>query len=509
MLRLRHKSGKAETAERCFGLRIEGSGVQLAIAIPLPDGRFRLQLDSISTDSPGGWLSPGKSSLLTAALGTLVSRHGIHQERVAVSLDGDFCVTRIAMGLADKVDKELSMLAVRVPRYLQLGPGEKVTGSARRNIAPAVDYAVTGVVNRSLIQVIYESLRENDLNVAWVEPSLVSVARLLGQARLGGDKPVLIADGTGKQWDVGIACSGRLLLDYRPASATTIESFRDAIEGHISRLNRFCHRYMGIATGELSQLFVYGEEAKTEGAQRVFLGTGDIQVNVLRVPKVNALYEIDDSNCDSNSVPPVATVLPLLIGVHNEDVPDLLDEVRRAPDLPLLSRLLRTGWPAIAAAVLLTISYSLVSGQRYRLAGTDQGRTALETQIEANEVRFQRLSQQRSLLSHLTHIAQQSEQPNWHQLFQQVTQSLPATAKLNSFQVDSDGYVLLNGLITDETQVFELVNDFRRLPGISQVALRGTAPEESGNGTRFTIRLMTAEQALQQADLVEPERSHE
>lgn len=483
----------SESSERLFGLRIESHMLQLAIAVPLPNHRYRLQIDAISSDVTGGLLSPGNGAHLKEALAFLCERHEIKRERIAVSLDGDFCVTRVAMGTTERVNSETSLLAVRVPRYLQLGPGEKVTGNARKTIAPAVDYAVTGVVNRSLIQLIYEALRVHDLNVAWVEPSLVSVARLLGQARVGDERPVLIADGTGKQWDVGIACDGRLLLDYRPASATTAESLRDAVEGHISRLKRFCQRHRGIAAGELRELLICGDESRTAGAEDLLDDSINIDVGVLKVPDLNRLYEIDEEFRDSNCVPSVATVLPLLTGVPESDVPDLLDEVRREPDLPFVSRLLRSGWPVIAATLVLAISYALVTGQRYSQASTNQGRATIESQISANQVRFAELSQKRDRLTHLVRIQNQTSEPNWNTIFEQVTQSLPDAARLNSFEVESDGQIVLIGTVTDESLVFDLVNEFRRLPGIAQVALRGTAPDESVHGTRFTIRLMTSQ----------------
>jgi len=482
----------AETNARCFGLRIESNLLQLAIASPLSGGRYRLEIDIVSSESSGCWLSPGSGSQLQEALALFVERHEIRREPVAVSLDGDFCVTRVAMGTTETVDSEQSLLEVRVPRYLQLGPGEKVIGNARKKIAPAVDYAVTGVVNRSLIQLVYEALRANDLNVTWVEPSLVSVARLLGQAQVGGDRPVMIADGTGKQWDVGIACSGRLLLDYRPVSATTAESLRDAVDGHISRLKRFCQRHRGIATGELNQLLVCGDESKTFDAVNLLNDSNSIKTEVLKVPELPELYEIDDRFHDSNNVPSVATVLPLLIGVPASDVPDLLDEVRRDPDRTLVSRVLRSGWSVIAASLALMVSYGLVSGQRYRRAGTIAGRVAVESQISANEVRFADLSQKRDRLNHLVKIQKQSKEPDWHQMFERVTQTLPDSAKLNDYRVEAEGRVSLNGTITDESLVFELVNDFRRLPSVSQVALRGTTPDDATHGIRFMIGLMTS-----------------
>ncbi len=77
-------------------------------------------------------------------------------------------------------------------------------------------------------------------------------------------------------------------------------------------------------------------------------------------------------------------------------------------------------------------------------------------------------------------------------MFGQVTQTLPDSARLNDFRVEAEGQVLLNGTVTDESLVFELVNEFRRLTGVKQVALRETTPDESVHGTRFLIRLTTA-----------------
>ena len=72
-----------------------------------------------------------------------------------------------------------------------------------------------------------------------------------------------------------------------------------------------------------------------------------------------------------------------------------------------------------------------------------------------------------------------------------ITQSLPDTARLSEFRIDPDGEVVLIGTVIDESLVFELVNHFRRLPDVSQVALKGTAPDATVHGTRFTISLTT------------------
>ena len=244
---------------RCFGLRIESHLLQIAIATPIDDERFKITIDYLVCPVAEGWLTWDLRSHLIDALQTLVERHAMQRHPVAVSLDGDFCVTRVTIGATSEVDHELAQLADRIPRYLQLGPGEKVTGCTRRRIDASTDYAVTGVVNRSLIQLIYDALRSADIEVAWVEPSLVGIARLIGESDLWGDQPIMIADGTGKQWDVGIASAGRLLLDYRPASADSEQGLRDALDGHISRLKRFCHRHLKGVSGELTELLICGD----------------------------------------------------------------------------------------------------------------------------------------------------------------------------------------------------------------------------------------------------------
>ncbi|MFK8110794.1 MAG: hypothetical protein AB8B91_01250 [Rubripirellula sp.] len=479
-----------DAATRCFGIRIENHVLQMAIATPMPDGRYSLEIDEVNCESTHGWLNASGTSLIAEALKTLADRHEIRRGRVAISLDGDFCVSRVATGSSEEIDKELSMLAVRVPRYLQLGPGEKVTGYCRTRIAPGVEYAVTGVVNRTLIQVVYDASRIADIDVTWVEPALVSVARMIGQGE-GSDQPVMIADGTGKQWDVGIASSGRLLLDYRPASATNEEALREALDGHISRLKRFCTRHRGVSTGELSRMMICGSGMKTERAMSVLGDSLGVTPEILKVPELPHLYEFDSSVQDSRCVPAVATVLPLLIDVPASDVPDLLHKVRRERDLPLVTRFMQTFWPAVAATLMLVISYGLVSGQRERLADTVDGRADLESQIDASAVKFAEITHKRELITHLKQIESATKQPDFDSLLGRITQSLPDTTKLNEYRLEPNGHILLDGTVLEESMVYELVNNFRHLPGINEVALTGTAPDEGTQGTRFAVRLTT------------------
>jgi hypothetical protein len=483
------RSNSLETSDaRCFGLRIESQLLQLAIATRGEDGRYCLDIDQIHCSETTGWLTPSGFPLLVDALRSLADRHQMRNGRVAMSLDGHYCVTRVTMGTAEEVDTELEMQAGRVPRYLQLGPGEKVTGSSRQRISNSIDYAVTGVVNRSIIQLLYDAIREAELNATWIEPSLVSVARMLGQAQVGGDTPVMIADGTGSQWDVGIACSGRLLLDYRPAGATDAQGLRQALDGHITRLKRFCLRHRGIATGEMNRLMICGSGDKPAHAIEVLGNSLGIEPEILRVPNLTNLYELDREKRQSRSVPAVATVLPLLIGVPESEVPDLLTEVRRAPDLPLLTRLVQTAWPAVAAIIILVTCFGLLSRERARHAGA-AAHDELVSRIAAADAQFRQVSSKQAWLGHLNQIQRQTHEPVWLDMLDQIAQSLPDYARLDAFRVEASGHILIEGSVLEESLIYEIVENVRRIPGISQAALTGTTPDESIGGTRFSIRL--------------------
>ncbi len=481
----------AETVTRCFGVRIEHHVLQVAVATATPEGPFRIEIDKVVCEHDGGWLSPEGSVGLADALETMVERHHMRRQPIAVSLDGDYCVTRVTIGTPAQVDQELEMLADRIPRYLQLGPGEKVTGAARMKVDATTDYAVKGVVNRSIIQLLYDAFRKADVEVMWIEPSLVGLARLIGQPSLWGEQPVLIADGTGKQWDVGIACSGRLLLDYRPATATNSLGLRDALDGHITRLKRFCHRHAYATANELNQMLICGDGEKPTEAIDVLGDRLGVTPIVFTVPDLPSIYKIEDSSRNADCVPAIATVFPLLIQTPATQIPDLLSQVRRAPDLSFSQKVIREYWPLAVACSIVLMSYLMVRTERKRHADTHMDRTELQTEIIASNVKFGVLGRRREHLSYFNRIESQAAEPDWGVMLTNATGSLPPTAKLNDFRLGPDGAIMMDGTVMDGALVYEVVNTLRQMPDVVQVALKGTTPLQDSQATRFLIRLET------------------
>ncbi|MEO9591901.1 hypothetical protein, partial [Rhodopirellula bahusiensis] len=339
------RSAYAPMVDRSVALRIEDDRLMLVIAsksadaVQLNEPADEMIVDQVRCSDPSGWINSGRWTEMVEALSKLKQRHQIGDSPVAVSLSGDFCVTRISVGTVEDVDRDLAALAGRIPRYLQLGPGGKVTGHTRETIGPGMEHALTAVGNRVRLQNLYEVFRMCDVEIAWVEPSLVSLSRLIGWLRLDNHAPVLIADSFGRSWEVGISFQGRLLLDYRPAAARDGSEFADAIDHHLERLQRFCQRHRGMSDHRLDQLFVGGGVDKVTPVVRRFANDSKLSVSAIDLTtaawkiernKVDSGEEEDATVCEvpvveTDTVAVMAAVLPL---ITNPELPktDLLQE---------------------------------------------------------------------------------------------------------------------------------------------------------------------------------------
>ena len=112
--------------------------------------------------------------------------------------------------------------------------------------------------------------------------------------------------------------------------------------------------------------------------------------------------------------------------------------------------------------------------------------------MRLTQVRMVELTGQKELLLQLESIEKQTRETRWDVLISRVTQCLPDTVRINEFRVDAEGLVRIDGATIDETNVYDVVDNFRRLPEIRQVALQGTMPESQSEGIRFIVHLTTA-----------------
>jgi hypothetical protein len=475
-------------ADRYVALRVEPKRLQLAIAQLKQDERYQITIDEQECELPGGWFSGDGDELFRNAIANFTSRQQLRWETIAISLDAGYCVTRAAMGPSDEVDRELEMLHLRVPRYLQLGPGEKTTGSTRSKLTPGIEYAVTGVVNQRILETIYRVIDDAGIKVAWIEPSLVSVARLIG-ATTESEDPVLIADGSGAHWDLGIAYQGKLMLDYRPAGGNSDDALVKSLDGHISRLHRFCHRHRKIATGGLKKLYICTENDQLSQALAKLGARNDLEVRVLEVPELDSVYNIEPDFKSSKYVSIVSALWPLMQSMSAAEIPDMLCKIRRAPDRPPLVQWGLSLLPAMIVTFVLATLFILVQRERNQAALISDNRTQIESQMVRTQARVVELTSQREYLSALEGLAKHTPNYAWDELIRQIAQCLPGDARVVEFRVEIDGQVRIDGVAGDTASVYDIVDYFRHLPQVTQVALQGTTPEPQGTGTRFTVRL--------------------
>lgn len=471
-----------------FGLRLEDLVLQLTIARPMADGRYELSFDKMDSPPDQGFLTGGNSGPLIAALEQFCERHGFQRGTVAVSLDGDYCVTRVTSGTQDEVQRDLGMLAGRVPRYLQLGPGKKVTGGVQSEIESGMFYAATSVGNGELIEMIYDALAKFDLNVVWVEPSLNGLARLVGHDARYQSQPVLIADGTGRRWDVGVVNGGRLLLDYRASNSDTIDGIFAALDGHLERLRRFCHRHRKLASGNIEHMLVCGNDSKVDDAVATLGRLDGIETRRLGVPDLSSLFTTREPLCD-DQVTAVAAVLPLVLNTPQDQVPDLLEQVRRPPRASLLHRTAAVAWPMVAAVFMVIVTTGWREVEYRRFEAADAGRSVMESELNSTQVQFAKLASSRRRLQNLARIEALTSAHDWGQLSQQLFQCLSPSTKLNSFVVSGKDDVSINGETIDDASLYDLIGSIRQIAGVREVALKGTTPAEGSYGSQFVLEV--------------------
>ncbi len=457
--------------QRVCGVHIGGETVRLAILTTDEQGIRSLTLDAVDVSSGTDHLES-----IEAAFKLLSERHAIRRWPLAVVLDGDYCVTRVTTGTPQEVERNLQRLAMRIPRYLSLGPGEKITGGYRHLINNKNEYAVTGVANRRVIESLQQSLRECGLTPTSIEPAMVAVARLLPKV-VSNDSPLLLADGSGTQWDVGIVQAGRLLLDYRPSAARESERFGETLCGHMSRLHRFCQRHRHLSGSGLGEVYIYGPANKVRTTAKTFENQSALTIQLLTVEALLPGWQLPDDAFDSCWVGAVAAARTFDSSNVELQVADLLTSVRVAKQKSFGHHLLWTVSPVLSvAAIILGLFFGV---ERYRdlendfskVSGTLRGELV---NFRARSIAVNEFEERLKVFKAIDGKLERGEYASL--LLSQIPQCLPDATKLTRIQLSIDGTIRITGTTLSESIIFDVTSGLRNLPGIADVQLEGTNP---------------------------------
>ncbi len=439
---------------------------------------------------------------LTAALKQLATEHRLQGQPVYVSLNGDFCVTRAVTGTTERVRHELAQLEQRSALYLSLGHGKKALGGSVRQIDARHQHALLTVVNRKTLATLVEAANRSGIELKRVEPSLVSLARLVGRA--GGDAtgPALIVCLSERGVELGISHRGQPVLDYRPAGMNVRENVVSIVAGHMSRLQRYCQRYVPFAEGRLETVYLCGDARAVDEVLPAFESELSLVVKRLEAPALDTSWSVDGEAAGCELGAALGACLLDEITDPEQMGPNLLERLKSKTREPLTPAVVRTLLP-LAAAVLVSLgAWAAVWYEK-------QGCGELDRQLsELAPLQEEALAARRDVLrneakaAHLRSIQAAASQPAWNVLAERVATCLPDDVWLDNLAIDAEGQVVLSGVAFTDDGVFEFVQWLRQCPGFSRVSLGGTqtARLPTGPATRFDVLADFAADAIEEGE---------
>ena len=379
----------------------------------------------------------------------------------------------------ERVDQELEDLEERSALYLSLGPGQKALGGTIRQTDAKHQHALLSVVNQKTLELLMELAQQADVELRIIEPSLSALSRVLGHCGADADGPTLIVNVNDLGVEVGITHEGQLLLDYRPTGDLEPDQIAETITHHLSRLQRYCDRYVRFTNGRLDRAVLCGHSADLLELRDAFTHHGSIRAEVATPDEIDETWDFSNSDVDPSFCPALGAMLLRINNETSYTTPNLLERIASQSSGPLIPGLIKAFLPLAAAIALAAGAWVLVFQMQRGASETAlQIATFERLRIEANELDDE-LSAARKLLSHYETVDLGLVGPQWHQLSTTITQCLPDDTWLESLEVDADGRVVLKANTYNAESMYKLRDWLRKYPGFSSVALREADAGES------------------------------
>ena len=413
---------------------------------------------------------------------------------VQLVLSGDFCVTRTVAGSREQVDRELRDLRERCGLYISLGQGPKAFSESVRIIDARRAQGSMTVTNRESLTAITNGIRESGLKVRSIEHSLVALSRAVGQTGRDAQLPVIIVELNQRGIDLGISFQGRLLLDYRPGGLSRMpgeqRQLASIILKHLGRIRRYCHRYFQYSGGKLEQIVLCGEGGEVDVLRQHFDAETDMQAVILHPREVCPAWVFNGDEADDGCLLPSLGALLNIESTSRDDSPNLLTPLLLSQREALGPALRRYGWPIAVVIVLTMLGYLAgfyENWQSAHLAATVSQARADAGLLASRQVELTSVNDK---MRHLTKLGQSLGAPAWDEFLADVSGCLPRGAWLESLKIDRNGTVYLFGPSFKEEHIYELVEQLKQVPHLSEVVLEGTRPTrlDSGKATLFDVK---------------------
>lgn len=442
------------------------------------------QVDSRSLHSPQGMAE------LSAALSKLASEERLAGSAAEVLLSSELCVTRAVTGVIDEVHRESASLRERSQLYLSLGPGSKVIATSSTPLDARHAHALLTVATEQTLQVVSLAVEASGMQLAGIrsaQVALVRVAHHMDDQQAGAQLVVDIDNG---RVELGVMSAGRLFLDYRPGGEATVEDLADLLTQHHTRLQRYCQRHHGLKGNQLDQVVVSGPAQQAKAAVAGLGQTNQFSVRPLKLHEHRLPWELRGDTLTTEMAAAVGAALGLELEDHLRG-PNLLDELISNARPPIRKMLIKKLAPLAAIFVIAAMLGAVNWEMNRELRNMQRELDILSPKAaRAAELRLQLIADQ-AKIRQLDLLAQQIPVRPYAVLLDNLTHTVPGEVWLSSLSFDGDLTAMLAGSSYLESSIYDLVGHLQHLPGVTEVALQGTAVGRASqrDSTTFDIHL--------------------
>jgi len=405
-----------------------------------------------------------------------------------VALSGEFCVTRVVSDTNENVAHEVREIESRSRLYLSLGHGPKVVAGSIVQQDPRHQHATVSVVHRQTIEAILEVAKSVGLAVIAVEPTVISLCRLMGAMGLDREAPSLLVCPGQSGVEIAVSYQGQLYLDYRPAGITQQEEIAEILVHHLERLQRYCRRHARVMQNSIASVYLAGERFRTEQIREQLGDRLNMPVQILETMATNSKLTPLLSRVPISHYPAAGLGL-LSIREYATPGPNLMERLRSDHEEHLLRRVTKVLGPIAAAILCAAAVWGYLYEQRRHLRQLESQAAQLEPVHRESILIRGAMKQNREALNVYQQIGRQLRQPKIAKWVHAVGSKVPENTWLTSVSLDREGDLMVQGNAITEASVFSYAEEIGRLPFVDRAMVDGAIPSstKTGPAVKFTI----------------------
>ncbi|MFN3152382.1 PilN domain-containing protein [Bremerella sp.] len=425
---------------------------------------------------------------LKKALRTLLAKVPRTVDEAYVALSGEYCVTRVVSDTNDNVAHEVREIESRSRLYLSLGHGPKVVAGSIVQQDPRHQHATVSVVHRQTIESILEVAKSVGLSVIAVEPTVISLCRLMGAMGLDREAPSLLVCPGESGVEIAISFQGQLYLDYRPAGITQQDEIAEILVQHLERLQRYCRRHARVLQNSIGSVYLTGERYRAESIREQLGDRLNMPVHILKTITIDSklaplLQDVPISHY------PAAGMGILAIREYATAGPNLMERLKSDYEEHVLTRAAKVLGPIAATLLCAVAIWGYLFEQRWQLKQLEMQVTELEPIHRESLLLRGAMKQGRETLNVHEQIGRQLRQPDVAKWVHALGSKVPQNTWLTSIALDQEGDLSIEGNATAEASIFSFAEEIGRFPFVNRATVDGAIPSATRSGAAIKFKI--------------------